>query len=97
MKSYMFYWSFIIYYLFMAESNARREFVTLTTELAIEIYALKMHLHAARPGCLSKCLKRYSFLVAEQHNVTAKKVRDIWNRKTWVFATSQLWSGESSN
>ena len=30
--------------------------------------------------------------VAKRHGVTSKVVRDIWNRKTWVHATQELWT-----
>jgi len=30
--------------------------------------------------------------VAKRYGVTSKVVRDIWNRKTWVHATQELWT-----
>ena len=63
--------------------------IILSESQAIEIYQLKpaaknstMHRH-------ERCQSQ-SRIVAENYGVSPKTVRDIWNRKTWVFATMNL-------
>ena len=33
--------------------------------------------------------------LAKRYGVTARAVQDIWNRQSWAFATSHMWSQES--
>jgi hypothetical protein len=40
-------------------------------------------------------MKGKSVQVSAKYGVSAKTVRDIWNRRTWIDATSFLWSIES--
>jgi hypothetical protein len=65
--------------------------IVLSPELAVEIYAEKVKLQ--RPRSFGSCInvsrlsRGQSAIVAEKYNVSAKTIRDIWNRKTWTFAT----------
>ena len=72
--------------------------VILTPQLAEEIYTQKVVLQTPRDfgSCFetSKLLKGQSGRVAKKYNVSAKTIRDIWNRRTWTFATCHLWRGE---
>uniref|UniRef100_A0A7S0LTU1 Uncharacterized protein n=1 Tax=Cryptomonas curvata TaxID=233186 RepID=A0A7S0LTU1_9CRYP len=72
--------------------------VVLTPKLAREIYAEKLRI--LTPKDLQHCVKPLNLLrgqsvsVANRYNVSAKTIRDIWNRKTWIFDTSCLWHYE---
>ena len=72
--------------------------VVLTPKLALEIYAQKLKILTPRnvKDCLSPAnlLRGQSVSVANRYNVSAKTIRDIWNRKTWIFDTSCLWHYE---
>ena len=73
----------------------------LTPQLAYEIYAQKLIFQA--PTNFGSCfeaanakLKGKSNRLAKQYKVSAKTIRDIWNRRTWTFATCNLWREEVS-
>ncbi len=74
--------------------------IILTPHLAMEIYAHKLLLQTPRDfgSCLDAAglLKGQSTQIAKKYNVSAKTIRDIWNRRTWTFATCSLWRGELS-
>ncbi len=77
----------------------RNQRVVLTPKLAKEIYARKLEFLAPKDfySCFnssSRTLKGRSVPVAKMYNVSAKTIRDIWNRRTWTFATSTLWLHE---
>ena len=72
----------------------RKDLVRLTAELAIEIYTRKLSLQASTWSYRDRFWKRHSILMANSYKVSAKTVMDIWNRKTWVLATSPLWGLE---
>ena len=38
--------------------------------------------------------KRQSEHLAKTYGVTVRAVQDIWNRRSWAFATSHLWQQE---
>jgi hypothetical protein len=70
--------------------------VILNGRLAAQIYAEKLALIA--PTTFESCLKDLrvkikgkSAKVATKYGVSAKTIRDIWNRRTWTTATSVLW------
>ena len=67
--------------------------VVLTQQQAAEIFELKSiednELLVRRSGSRSR-------LVAERYGVSPKTVRDIWNCKTWICATKQLFQRESN-
>ncbi len=74
--------------------------VILNSRLAAEIYAEKMALVA--PTSFESCLKDSrvkmkgkSVSVSAKYGVSAKTIRDIWNRRTWTNVTSALWSSSS--
>jgi hypothetical protein len=76
----------------------KRQRVILTPKLAREIYTRKLVLLAQERSELnfngSNSLKGQSVPLAHEYNVSAKTIRDIWNRKTWMFATRDLWCEE---
>ncbi len=78
----------------------RKSRIVLTPLLALEIYAQKVNLQRPKSfgSCINKsCLLRgQSAVVAVKYNVSAKTIRDIWNRRTWTFATCRLWKQECS-
>ena len=80
---------------------APRPRVILNSRLAAEIYAEKLALIA--PTSFESCLKDFrvtmkgkSAKISSKYGVSAKTIRDIWNRRTWTYATSFLWNRRSS-
>ena len=66
----------------------------------VEIYKHKLRL--LEPNSFESCLqtaesriKGQSVPVAEIFGVSPKTVRDIWNRRTWAYATHHLWAQEA--
>ena len=75
--------------------------VVLTPQLAKEIYTHKLAFQTPTNfgSCFeapSSMLKGKSSEIAKLYNVSPKTVRDIWNRKTWTFATCDLWKKDIS-
>jgi hypothetical protein len=74
--------------------------VSITAQQAVEIYKLKLEfMSSIASGSEPKRskdarIKREHALVGARYHISAKSVSDIWNRKTWVVATSHLWSAE---
>jgi hypothetical protein len=71
--------------------------IVLNKQFAAEIYSHKLALMT--PTSFKECLqvsqlKGRSTKVALQYGVSAKTIRDIWNRKTWTDATFHLWKDE---
>ena len=84
-----------------SKGKPRQYGVILTPQLALEIYKCKLVLQSPE-NCSSgadpsKSLKGQSVPVGNKYNVSAKTIRDIWNRRTWTFATYKLWIEEDSN
>jgi hypothetical protein len=81
----------------MAERKHGR--VVLNKTLAAEVYAHKLALTipTSFKSCLqvaSKKTKGESAKLALKYGVSAKTVRDVWNKKTWADATAHLWKEE---
>jgi hypothetical protein len=72
--------------------------VVLTAALAKEIYLHKIRLqNEGKLGTTHRQgpkIKGQSVPVSKIYNVSAKTIRDIWNRRTWTFETCQLWNDE---
>ena len=86
-----------MYWYFEMKSAESR--VLLNKTLAIEIYQTKLTL--AAPTSFESCLKDSrikmrgkSAKLSKIYGVSAKTIRDIWNRKTWANATNHLWDQE---
>jgi len=60
---------------------------TLDINQATAIYRLKFL--ASTSSSAPDAQVSSSALVAAQYGVSSKTVRDIWNRKTWIYATAQ--------
>jgi hypothetical protein len=85
-------------YLYFEMKSAESR-VLLNKTLAIEIYQTKLTL--AAPTSFESCLKDSrikmrgkSAKLSKIYGVSAKTIRDIWNRKTWANATNHLWDQE---
>ena len=70
--------------------------VLLNKKLAADIYEMKLSLTA--PTSFDSCLRDSkmkmrgkSAKLSKLYGVSAKTIRDIWNRKTWTNATNHLW------
>ena len=61
----------------------------LTASQATDIFTRKILLES-QDNTVS-CLKGASVSISKMYKVSAKTIRDIWNRKTWACATSHLW------
>ena len=61
----------------------------LTASQATDIFTRKILLEALDNTV--PCLHGASVPISKMYNVSAKTIRDIWNRRTWTFATSHLW------
>ena len=59
----------------------------LTEQQAINIYHIKLR-HLEDQKCKFS-LRGMSGPVSKTYGVSARTIRDIWNRKTWTFATDQ--------
>jgi hypothetical protein len=73
--------------------------VVLTPKLAREIYEQKLKILTPTDvhpwSTPSRSLKGQSVHIANRYNVSAKTIRDIWNRRTWTYDTSSLWHHET--
>ena len=81
------------------ESERKNGRVVLNKTLAAEVYAHKLALTipTSFKSCLqvaSKKTKGESAKLALRYGVSAKTIRDVWNKKTWADATSHLWKKE---
>ena len=77
----------------------KRPRVLLDTAKALEIYRYKMALLVpdSFKSCIQKIevkMKGHSTRLARKYGVSSKAIRDIWNRKSWINATVQLWLDE---
>ena len=61
--------------------------IILTQLQAAEIYEMKPAVSSRIAHQRSASQSR---MVAERYGVSSKTVRDIWNKKTWIFATMHL-------
>ena len=60
--------------------------MTLTELQAVEIFRIKQRNIENEKGTLST--RGLSKLVSKVYGVSARTIRDIWNQKTWAYATS---------
>eukprot|EP00960_Hanusia_phi_P055172 762900-Hanusia_phi.AAC.1 len=75
------------------ESNLPGKIV-LTAETACEIYSMRPSRSDDSKG--EARAKSHSAEIARKYGVTAKTIRDIWNRSTWSKATRKLWTEEET-
>ncbi len=72
----------------------------LTEDQAVEIYKLKLLLHAVAQSNKDESrpteilLRRESEILAKRYGLTIRAIRDIWNRRSWAYATHHLWTQE---
>ena len=57
-----------------------------------QIYSIRPSAHAAAQARLSDSAR--SKTVGARYGISAKAVRDIWQRLTWTAATEPLWTDE---
>jgi hypothetical protein len=72
---------------------------TITKERALKIYERKLHFMRSIT-CMSRQTKALNIRkeqakLATRYGVQLKEIEDIWNRRTWVLATAQLWTDET--
>ena len=58
---------------------------------AIILYKLKFNASGSKHFAKGRCGP-----ISKLFGISARAVRDIWNRKTWAYATRHLWSSEDS-
>ncbi|EKX44122.1 hypothetical protein GUITHDRAFT_153064 [Guillardia theta CCMP2712] len=68
------------------DSRQKDKRAVISEEIAVEIFAKR------KISFSSKQKSAHSSLVAAQHGVSPKSVRDVWDRRTWVKATMPLWT-----
>ena len=62
---------------------------------AIKIYQFMVDWKIqAHKGLKGRSFRGQSEPVSKLFGVSSRTVRDIWNRRTWVFATKHLWACE---
>ena len=70
---------------------------SITIPVAQEIFRFSQT-NKAEAGPLDKWAPTQSSnALAAQYGITAKAVRDIWNKRTWVHATHTLWTEEEKS
>eukprot|EP00960_Hanusia_phi_P043531 756104-Hanusia_phi.AAC.1 len=67
-----------------SDGKGKRQKALLTPDTALEIYSLK--------GFQSNSKAAESVAIAARFGVSAKAVRDIWDKKSWVHATMPRWT-----
>ena len=68
----------------------------LTTAQAVEIYRFKLKWASQHEVCIFKPpMRGMSIPVSKMFGVSPRAIRDIWNRRTWEQATTDLWSLEA--
>ena len=60
--------------------------MTLTELQAVEIFRIKQRNIENEKGTV--CIRGLSQLVSKVYGVSARTIRDIWNQKTWAYATN---------
>eukprot|EP00293_Proteomonas_sulcata_P001467 CAMPEP_0184328690 /NCGR_PEP_ID=MMETSP1049-20130417/143755_1 /TAXON_ID=77928 /ORGANISM="Proteomonas sulcata, Strain CCMP704" /LENGTH=397 /DNA_ID=CAMNT_0026651015 /DNA_START=422 /DNA_END=1615 /DNA_ORIENTATION=+ len=65
--------------------------IMLTAEQAVQIYSQRPQGGGANKGT------GFSASVGRKFGVSAKTIRDIWNRETWVKATREHWTVEEND
>ena len=77
--------------------EAKSQRCILSASQASEIYKLRFlaSTSASDPNSTGHEIS-YSILLAAQYGVSSKTIRDIWNRKTWINATRQLFDQEQA-
>ena len=56
---------------------------------AVEIFNLKFS-HRLKDGTSDQWIRDKSLAIGRSYGVSSRAIRDIWNRKTWSFATQHL-------
>jgi hypothetical protein len=73
---------------------------TLSEEQAVAIYRKKVSFMQSigeqSRSTRARLIKQEVAAISSQYRVSPKAVLDVWNRKTWVSATSRLWQAEQT-
>ena len=72
---------------------------------AVEIYRAKIAFHNAfvnmenkrKKISSSKLMRGRSVLYSRLYGVSSRTIRDIWNRRSWAFATQCMWWEEKES
>lgn len=71
----------------------------LTEQNAVDIYKFKLDLLAKiskySGASLFHALRGQSLQLAKAYGMSSRSIRDIWNRRSWGYATHNLWNEES--
>ena len=73
----------------------------LTPQQAIEIYNIKLNWASQNGERITEVRMRIgmrgiSVPIAKQFGVSARAIRDIWNRRAWGHTTFSLWDQEAA-
>ena len=70
---------------------------------AVEIYRRKISSYASArsyedKSSLNVCLlRRESESLSKRYKITIRAIQDIWNRRSWAYATNHLWAQEQGD
>ena len=71
----------------------------LSASDAVEIYQCKLCLGEVKEtvdvGLNIQMIRGQCFPLAKKYGVSPRTIRDIWNRRTWGYATKHLWPIEN--
>ena len=84
--------------------GVRRWQIMLTEENVLEIYRAKIALqsqllethHTEGSSVMKNLLRGKSSQFSGRYGVSARTIRDIWNRRTWSYATKILWREDTT-
>ena len=71
----------------------------LTEQQAIEIFKFRQACKERNPSstsgfCRASLMRGKSSPLSKIYGVSPRTIRDIWNRRTWAYATIPFWSAE---
>jgi hypothetical protein len=76
----------------VGDSGRKSWSVSLDESLAIQIYASRPRNAGSKYGSMAEAAR-----LGEQHGVSPKTIRDIWNRRSWVKVTRAYWTAAEAS
>ncbi len=89
---------YMVHRMFYQRQKSVEVRATLTEQQAAAIYRKKISFMQSvsnqSASTRAKRIRQECAAIGAQYRVSSKAVHDVWNRKTWVSATSHLWHSE---
>jgi hypothetical protein len=76
----------------VGDSGRKSWSVSLDESLAIQIYTSRPRNAGSKYGSMAEAAR-----LGEQHGVSPKTIRDIWNRRSWVKVTRAYWTAAEAS